>query len=935
MEAEVSFGAWVTRQRKALDLTREQLARCVGYSVPGLRKIESDERRPSRQMAELLANCLHILPEQRPTFLQVARGQLCVERLGTAARSRPAPFSSASPLPTPPTPLIGREAELATLARLLRDAQCRLLTLVGPGGIGKTRLAIEAASTQQELFPDGVCFVSLVSVSSPQFIASAVADALGFTFSGPLDPRVQLLNYLGEKRLLLVLDNLEHLLEGAGLLAELLQQAPEVKLLVTSRERLNLQAEWLFDLQGLPVPPLDQLDRAEDYSAVALFVQGARRVQAGFVLKGDERWAVSRICQLVEGMPLGIELAAGWVRVLTCQEIAQEIEHNLDFLAARARDLPERHRSMRAVFDHSWKLLSDDERRVLRELSVFRGGFTRAAAEQVAGASLSSLSALVTKSLVRRTEAGRYDLHELIRQYAAAHLRGDPQEYAMTQERYCAFYLALAEAAESEVRGSHQLEWLDRLEQDHGNLRAVLEWSLEAEGVTPDGRHDLGLRMAGALRWFWHIRGHFHEGGDWLMKALQRCPESRTAARAHALEGMGLLAHEVGDHDGVCALAEESAAICRELGDKRGLADALTLMGHAQRWRGEATLGHTLLAEALALHREVGDRWHVARDLYVLGNYLAVLGGDSAGRAMLEESAAILEDVGDKYILANVLICLGIFATNSGDYASAHSYLERSLAIAREIGCPWSIADALTNLGSVLQTQGDYMAARSYFEEAVRVYQKQRRGIWDAEPLCALAENDIVQGKLLPARSRLQEALARIETSENKWLQVLVHYFQGVLDYYEGDAERAVVLLEGTIALARESQYKPDLARSLIALGRATRVRGDASQAVALLKEGLGLFWEFGHKLGTATALEGLAELAVAENAERAARLLGAADAIREAIGAPLLPVDRRAHEHDLVVVRAHLAEEAFVQVWAEGRAMSLEQAASYALTDT
>jgi tetratricopeptide (TPR) repeat protein len=216
----------------------------------------------------------------------------------------------------------------------------------------------------------------------------------------------------------------------------------------------------------------------------------------------------------------------------------------------------------------------------------------------------------------------------------------------------------------------------------------------------------------------------------------------------------------------------------------------------------------------------------------------------------------------------------------------------------------------------------------------VRVYRKQQRGIWDAEPLCALAENDIVQGKLSTARSHLQEALARIETSENKWLQVLVHHFQGVLEFYEGDTERAVALLEGTIALARWSQYKPDLARSLIALGRAMRVRGDASQSVALLKEGLRLFWEFGHKLGTATALEGLAELAAAENAERAARLFGAADAIREAIGAPLPPVDRRAHEHDLVAVRAHLAEEAFAQAWAEGQAMSLEQAASYALTD-
>jgi predicted ATPase len=338
--------------------------------------------------------------------------------------------------------LIGREAELAELARLLRDPQCRLLTLAGPGGIGKTRLAIEVACRHQDQFPDGA------------------------------------FNYLRAKESLLVLDNVEHLLEGVDLFAEMLERAPGVKLLVTSRERLNLQGEWVFEIQGLPVPPTDQADRAEEYSAAALFAQSARRAQAGFELEAEERPSVVRICQMVEGMPLGIELAAAWVPVLTCREIAHEIERGMDFLATTMRDVPERQRSLRAAFDflattmrdvperqrslraafdHSWSLLSADERGVLCRLAVFQGGFEREAGEQVAGASLPSLLALASKSLVRRAESGRYDLHEVVRQYALSHLADDPGGEA-TRDRHCDFYLALLRDREGALQSAAQRE---------------------------------------------------------------------------------------------------------------------------------------------------------------------------------------------------------------------------------------------------------------------------------------------------------------------------------------------------------------------------------------------------------------------------------------------------------------------------------------------
>ena len=433
IDSEVLFGLWLRRRRKALDLTQNALAQQVGCSLATIQKIESDARRPSRQIAELLARALEIPQADRETFLKVARRQRRVDRLPPPALSaaplpgqtRPARRSN---LPAAPTPLVGRESELAALTQLLDNPQCRLLTLVGPGGIGKTRLAIEAAAARREVFVDGVVLASLAAVNSPTFMLPALASALGFSFYGSTNPRNQLLNHLSEKQMLLVLDNLEQLLEGVELVADILRRAPGLKLLATSRERLNLLGEWVVEVQGLAVPPAGQAKGVEECSAVALFVQSARRAKAGFALRAGDEPAVAHICRLVEGMPLAIELAASWVRMLSCQEIAREIEHNLDFLVASTRDLPERHRSLWAVFDHSWKLLSGEEQRELSQLSVFRGGFTRQAAEAVAGASLAALSSLVTKSLVRRASAlddlTYYDLHELVRQYAHVQLRG-------------------------------------------------------------------------------------------------------------------------------------------------------------------------------------------------------------------------------------------------------------------------------------------------------------------------------------------------------------------------------------------------------------------------------------------------------------------------------------------------------------------------------
>lgn len=763
MDTEVSFGAWVSKRRQALDLNREQLARCAGCSVSALRKIEGDERRPSRQLAALLADCLQIPPEERPIFLQVARGQLRVERLAgpTPAMDEGPGETPSQPVlcpPTPPTPLIGREAELATLARLLRDPQCRLLTLIGPGGIGKTRLAMEVAATQSKLFSDGICFTPLAPLTSPQFIVPAIAGALGFTFSGPVAPQTQLLNYLRQKCLLLVLDNLEHLLDGVGLLAEILQHAPGVKFLTTSRERLNLQSEWVFEIQGLPVPPLDPPGGIDEYSAVALFVQSARRTQTGFKLQAKEQPAVARICQLVEGMPLGIELAAAWVSVLSCREIAQEIERSLDFLATSMRDAPERQRSLRATFDHSWHLLSAGERSVLGRLAVFQGGFEREAAEQVAGATLPLLLALVSKSLVRRTEQGRYDLHEVVRQYALAHLGEDPQGETATRDRHSDFYLALLRDREPFLRNAAQRETIRALIDEIDNIRVAWGWAVEREKFGPLGQ---AVKSFGCL---FELQEWLSEGIEQLERVVQAIrarpvTEERQKVLGEALAQQGLLFFRWGRFDRAVALLDQSLDLLRPFNDPTLLSHPLLYNGVIMHLNGDLDRARLLLTEGLACAQAAGDRWFAAFTGFNIGYIASLQGQYDQGYRQMSHNLALWRAIGDPRSISLGLNFLSPTLIKLGYYEQARAALQESLKLCQELGNRWGMGTAYRYLGLVALAQGQLSEAETFILKSLDVFNEFVTG-WDiVRSLTYLGEVKAAAGDAAEARRIFLQAL--------------------------------------------------------------------------------------------------------------------------------------------------------------------------------
>jgi len=706
------FGDLLKRHRTAAGLTQEALAERARLSRKAVSALECGERlAPRRDTLRLLADALGLADAERAAFEVAARP-------GAASPADPTPpRDPPCNLPAPPTPLLGREREVARALELLHRDDVRLLTLSGPAGVGKTRLSVDVATGLRAAFADGVFFVSLAPLSDPALVASAIAQALGLREQGSQSLHDTLIEHLRAKQMLLLLDNFEHVAAAAPLLAELLAACPTLTLLVTSRAPVHVRGE-----HTLPVPPLAvpdpavilPLDTLAALPAVALFVQRAEAVAHDFALTPANAPAVAAICRRLDGLPLAIELAAARIALLPPHALLARLEQRLPLLVGGARDLPERQQTLRAAIGWSYDLLHAGERALFRRLSVFAGGATLDAVEAVChttgdleGDALEWLAGLVDKSLLRREEGtggeARVGMLETIRAYGRERLAAS-EELEATERAHAAYYVALAEQAEPELTGPEQALWLARLEQDHDNLRTAMCWTLAS------GEAELGLRLAGALRRFWERHGHLTEGQAWLEGLLAldgqagdyACP----AARAKALHGAAALVIKQGDYAHAHALCQASLNLWRQLGDRRGIASCFNVLGIIAHHQGDRSRAIALYEDSLALCGDLGDTWGVSAALVNLGLVAKDQGDGARATDLYEDSLALKQRGDDVWGLAFVLCAMGQAVHEQGDNVRAQALFTESLTLHRELGGALYAMDCLEGLAHIAVAQG-------------------------------------------------------------------------------------------------------------------------------------------------------------------------------------------------------------------------------------
>jgi predicted ATPase/serine/threonine protein kinase len=698
----------------------------------------------------VVERCLEKEPEKRyASTRDLAKDIAAIHDRITELQAKPVE-THPSNLPTQRTAFVGRDKEVAAAKELLLHHDVRLLTVTGPAGIGKTRLALEVAREMVEHFPAGIFFVPLAGVGDPALLPVFLTQALNIRATGGQAPLESLREYLQSslrKPILLLLDNFEHLIAAAPTVSGLFAIAPNLKVLVTSRAPLHVYGEHEFPVPPLALPDtrsLPSLEMLSQYSAVALFIRRAKAVKPDFEVTEDNAAAVAEICARLDGLPLAIEIAAARVKLFSPSAMRKRLASRLELVTGGSRDLPARQQTLRGAFDWSYDLLNAAEQTLFRRLSVFAGGCTLEAVEAVCNTKndlgmdvLEGMASLVDRNLIQQVEQAedesRFAMLETIREYGLQKLAASGEE-SLTRRAHAAYCLVLAEEGACESAGAERSVSLDRLEIEHNNSRAALEWLAE------NGDAEWGLRLSAALFRFWETREYFAEGRDWLGKLLKLGGAmAPTKLRARALFAAGILATGQGDYGSADGLIRDSLEVARQLGDKHGIAVSLNALAVNARDRGEVAASRSLSEEGLAVWREIGDSQAVARSLSNLASVVKLQGDYAEARSLYKECLSIFRELGDRVGAAWSLNYEGDVARDQGDATAARSLYEQSLAAFRELGDRWGTAGSLADLGNLALDEKNFAGANSLYRESLKLFKEldHKRGIARLLDCCA------------------------------------------------------------------------------------------------------------------------------------------------------------------------------------------------------
>ena len=805
---KVPFGTLLKHHRLAAALTQEELAERAGLSARGIQDLERGRRAAPRiDTVRLLCEALRLSGHDLEDFSAAAR-----EPAASWGSRDTAPRLFGT-LPTQPTALIGREHEVARIGDVLLRSDVRLLSLTGPAGTGKTRLALAVASSLAGQFPHGIGLVDLAPISDPDLVAVKVAEVLGIRDTPGAPPAQDLQRHLRDRHLLLVLDNFEHVLAAAPYVATMLETCTSVKILVTSRAVLHLRWEHEYVVPPLALPilakPLD-MGAVGATPAVALFAERAQAVDRNFVLTEANARTVAEICVHLDGLPLAIELAAACTKTLLPHALLLRLRQRFTLLVAGGLDLPPRQRTLRAAVDWSYDRLRPEEQALFRRLAIFAGGWTLESAEAVCAGDpcaqesvFALLARLVDASLVVVEQSqdaegfvARYHLLETLRQYAEEKLAHSGEHEAL-RERHLDWFLGIAEGADAELHGASQVAWMDRLEAEEDNLRAALDWGAAA----PDGER--GLRLASALCWFWYVRGRRSEGRALLGRLLAASPTrgAATVARAKAMGAAGYLAHDGRDYVPARALLDESLALAQELDDPHLLALATCRLGYLALHQRQFERARALLTQSLEGYRRVADDWGVAFVLNVLGLVALRLGEYAAARELFEQSRALFRARGDTWGVAWTLRGLGQIALDLGDYTQATAWWHERMVLSREIGNRHGVAYSIDYLATAARMQGDHARAAALFEQSLAVWKEWGDPQAVAWTLHNKGDLALDQGEATKARRLYEESLAlRRESDDRSALATSLEGF-AALAAASGQPHRAFRLAGAAAAL--------------------------------------------------------------------------------------------------------------------------------------